>query len=173
MNKDKVDQDLQQRRKTIRSIGITGGLAATSAATPTKWLKPVVENVLLPAHARTSCVDPLWSLSLSLRGIDRNSDSEDYFNLDFVVQTPNGGVLQPPAGSQTTTLQYAKDLGEAVFDAGSTLRDINTDRVRQRSDSGAQCSYPEGTYRIAIQGGTSIMATVYDGQTAEVRLEVE
>jgi protocatechuate 3,4-dioxygenase beta subunit len=32
---------------------------------------------------------------------------------------------------------------------------------------------PEGTYRIAIPGGTSVMATVYDGQTAEIRLEVE
>ena len=139
-----------ERRKAIKKIGAAGGIAATSTVLPKNWTKPIVQSVVLPAHAQASCAD-LWSLSLSLQGVDDNSRSEDLFNLDFVVQTPNGGLLQPPAGSQTSTLQYTQDLGEASFDAGPTLRDITTDRVRERSGPDAQCAYPQGTYRIFIR----------------------
>ncbi|MEM7358798.1 MAG: hypothetical protein AAF431_06865 [Pseudomonadota bacterium] len=42
-----------ERRKLIGLLGI-GGAAAVAA--PAKWSKPVIDAVLLPAHAQTSCV---------------------------------------------------------------------------------------------------------------------
>lgn len=41
------------RRKLLTAIGVTG-VAATAA--PASWYKPVIQSVVLPAHAQTSCV---------------------------------------------------------------------------------------------------------------------
>jgi hypothetical protein len=44
----------QSRRKVLKSIARGGGAVAAAKALPERWLKPVVESVLLPAHAQTS-----------------------------------------------------------------------------------------------------------------------
>ncbi len=41
------------RRKLLTCLGIGGLVAAT---VPTQWSRPLVDSVLLPAHAVTSCV---------------------------------------------------------------------------------------------------------------------
>ncbi len=46
------------RRNIIRSAG---GLFVAGAALPTSWTKPVVDSVLLPAHAQTSAPTPALS----------------------------------------------------------------------------------------------------------------
>ena len=40
------------RRKLLTFVGVSGIVAGTA---PTKWSKPVISSVLLPAHAQTSC----------------------------------------------------------------------------------------------------------------------
>ena len=50
----KIEPQQAGRRKLITAIGI-GSVA--SLAAPTKWTKPVIDAVILPAHAQTSmCV---------------------------------------------------------------------------------------------------------------------
>lgn len=41
------------RRKLLGYLGV-GGIAA--CALPAQWTKPIVNSVMLPAHAQTSCV---------------------------------------------------------------------------------------------------------------------
>lgn len=44
----------QARRRLLKALGTGGGILAAGAAAPDKWGKPVVDAVLLPAHAVTS-----------------------------------------------------------------------------------------------------------------------
>lgn len=46
--------ELERRRKTMRRILAGGGLIAGSQALPEKWAKPVIDSVILPAHAAAS-----------------------------------------------------------------------------------------------------------------------
>ena len=42
------------RRKLLKQLAVTGGVAYIASDLPTKWTRPVVEAVVLPAHAQTS-----------------------------------------------------------------------------------------------------------------------
>ncbi len=44
----------EARRKLLKAANVAGGIIATGIALPEIWVKPVVESVLLPAHAQTS-----------------------------------------------------------------------------------------------------------------------
>lgn len=56
------DTTASRRRKLLKA----GGVVASSALVPEKWIKPVVDNVVLPAHAQTS--GPLIGSIIILRG---------------------------------------------------------------------------------------------------------
>lgn len=53
MSQRKDNQD-PSRRKLLKSIIAGGGAAMTAGFVPETWTRPVVESVLLPAHAQTS-----------------------------------------------------------------------------------------------------------------------
>ena len=42
------------RRRLIKKLAIGGGVATTASSMPTKWVKPVLDSVILPAHAQTT-----------------------------------------------------------------------------------------------------------------------
>ena len=42
------------RRKLFRSVSTAGGLALSTTLMPQSWVRPVVDSVLLPAHAQTT-----------------------------------------------------------------------------------------------------------------------
>jgi len=65
------DTDLQQRRKTLKRAAASGA-AVVLTATSGKWQKPVVDSVLLPAHAATSSA--VLNMRLTVR---LSSDNED------------------------------------------------------------------------------------------------
>lgn len=44
---------LLQRRKLL---GLAGAISVSSLALPASWHKPVINAVLLPAHAQTTCI---------------------------------------------------------------------------------------------------------------------
>ncbi|MGA8259857.1 MAG: hypothetical protein WB783_06545 [Arenicellales bacterium] len=44
------------RRRVLTAIAVGGNAALAAKALPDKWMKPVVDSVLLPAHAQTSAV---------------------------------------------------------------------------------------------------------------------
>lgn len=48
------DATLEKRRKALKNILAGSGTVITAAAMQDKWAKPVIESVVLPAHAQTS-----------------------------------------------------------------------------------------------------------------------
>ena len=51
--KDVKDRE-SARRSVLKRLLVGGGVAATAKMLPDQWHKPVVESVILPAHAGTS-----------------------------------------------------------------------------------------------------------------------
>jgi len=54
------------RRKIIKRLLAGGGVVATGQLIPDKWAKPVVESVLLPAHATSSLNVTLIRLNVTV-----------------------------------------------------------------------------------------------------------
>jgi hypothetical protein len=54
--KDKKSSD--SRRKLLKSIAAGSGAIVAGKSLPESWSRPVVDSVMLPAHAQTSPVDP-------------------------------------------------------------------------------------------------------------------
>lgn len=88
--------DSEQRRKTLKRAA--GGAAVAMAATQGKWQKPVVDAVLLPAHAATS--NPIQNLRLTVAVSNDNSDS------------PNAS---PSATAGSTTNYLNSDADDTIF----------------------------------------------------------
>ncbi len=51
-------QQIESRRKALRKILISGGVVASASFLPDKWVKPVVDSIVVPAHALTSPTAP-------------------------------------------------------------------------------------------------------------------
>ncbi len=49
----------QSRRKLLKSIAAGSGAIIAGKSLPESWSKPVVDSVMLPAHAQTSVVPPV------------------------------------------------------------------------------------------------------------------
>lgn len=90
---DATVNEQEKRRKAVRNILMAGGSAFTAGKlASTEWTKPMIESVVLPAHARTSNIgfsinDPV-SISYTCSG---NND-------DFVYVDITGYIDQPIAG---------------------------------------------------------------------------
>lgn len=82
------DPELENRRRAVHRILAGGGLIAGSQALPGQWTKPVVDSVILPAHAVTSLTDPC--LVTILEG--NQSSSSVLVRVDGVISPPTGGV---------------------------------------------------------------------------------
>lgn len=56
-NKSEQNSNNASRRRLLKALATTGGAMATgSAVLPAKWVSPVVNSIMLPAHAQTSLV---------------------------------------------------------------------------------------------------------------------
>jgi hypothetical protein len=49
----------ESRRKLLKSIAAGSGAIVAGKSLPESWNRPVVDSVILPAHAQTSCTLPL------------------------------------------------------------------------------------------------------------------
>lgn len=47
------------RRKVLKTVAIGGGVVGAAGALPTKWVTPVMDMVVTPAHAQTSMAEPM------------------------------------------------------------------------------------------------------------------
>ena len=54
-SRDMIDKKISKtRRKIIKSTAVGGGVFGTIKNVPETWTKPVIESVMLPAHAQTT-----------------------------------------------------------------------------------------------------------------------
>lgn len=53
-----MNNDLRpSRRRLLKSLMVGGSILTISRSLPEKWVRPVVESVVLPAHAQTSAIN--------------------------------------------------------------------------------------------------------------------
>ena len=67
------------RRKALGTLAGLGGVAATQ----TTWVSPVIERVILPAHAETS---GSFSVEVAVNEVDESDFSQTYNEGDYTVQ---------------------------------------------------------------------------------------
>ncbi len=106
---------VHSRRRTVRNILIGTGVI-TSAATIEKWTKPVINSLVLPAHAQTSTsmpsvpvINPVGNFttddSLTLNATQKdneaivNAPSVSDTILDFFVPNANAGISEQSPSS--------------------------------------------------------------------------
>jgi len=156
-HKNSTEQSENTRRRALKSTLLVGGIVGSSTALPSKWTRPIIDNVILPSHAQTT--------------------SPDAANL--------GADQQPdPAPVPTPTVNYFYDdtNTDLVDSALATPRNI-AERVLETVISTASATRAVTRYYIcmAITGSTYTAKIVayrygyvydeYDGITGTVGIQ--
>ncbi|MCI5126472.1 MAG: hypothetical protein D3925_18840, partial [Candidatus Electrothrix sp. AR5] len=93
--------DNQARRKTIKKLVIGAGALAGYSMLPEKWTKPVVEQIILPAHAQTSGITLVNPLTLTLLSGTQSSAT---------VSIRVSGAVHPPTANRAVFLVAQRGL---------------------------------------------------------------
>ena len=140
------------RRKLLKSLGTAGGVVATSGMLPGQWTKPVVESVLLPAHAQTTQSDvasPAGPQCEIRTKFDANFTEPFTNTLTLVVGDPTqvGGALAvrfPDGCGGTSPLTFLLEQGSSstpsfapgtCFSGNISLFGPDTDGTQQSSSN--------------------------------------
>lgn len=135
---NKVTRSAQSRRKVLKSIAVGGGAVVTGKSLPNDWSKPVVESVLLPAHAETSEVEaappppppPAGSCSLggTVEAFTFGDNSTGVFAIPGSYNSPNGGeiIVDPsisvdPGTTDSFNLTTVANAGDFVANDPAAL----------------------------------------------------
>ncbi len=100
---------MSARRKAVKKLVVCAGALAGYSMLPDKWIKPVVEQFILPAHAQTSgltLVNPL-TLTFSLPNsyiFLRNQVLPKRAAVSFGIHTLNNGSCCCAAGTDDPVL---------------------------------------------------------------------
>lgn len=105
--------DTPFRRKLLKTIA--GGTVAGGALLPGRWTKPVVDTVLLPAHAQTSAQCNLeCDFGLRLSWFIRGVSDRGTIDLDLEVLTPGGTNIAPKGANGAIMGRCLRHEGDAV-----------------------------------------------------------
>lgn len=96
--------DNQSRRKAIKKIAVGVGALAGYSVLPQKWTQPIIDNIVLPAHAQTSGVAVANQLTLSLLSGDQSSE---------VVSIGIAGHVYPATANQQLDITVQASSGTA------------------------------------------------------------
>jgi hypothetical protein len=104
---EEIQKEIMGRRQLLKLLAATSGAAAASGSLPDRWLKPVVEVGVLPAHAQGSLgvlevvltwQDPSVAVDLNLRVQEPDGTEVNSSNLVGPTLTHSGDDF-PPGGS--------------------------------------------------------------------------
>jgi len=163
------------RRKALKSILAGSGGIVTAAAMQDKWVRPVIESVLLPAHAQTSSLVPplLIGMEPTFNGLATNTDGQscgspiDYFTPDLVITNTLGCT----ANLFTHTLVSADDLLEIDgviwpnAQCGSAVTEIPADTLLLGNIA------PGSSVTIRVLDAVSVVLPIGTGGFGTLRLE--
>jgi len=101
----------QSRRKLLKSIAAGSGAIVAGKSLPESWSRPVVDSVMLPVHAQTSCSPTVVQIPANVEvninvpsGVGRNvwlCTPGDYTNgsgIDLVFYMESGTTLSVNSG---------------------------------------------------------------------------
>jgi hypothetical protein len=158
--KDKKSNE--RRRKLLKSIAAGSGAIVAGKSLPESWSRPVVDSVMLPAHAETSPQTPIPIVC----GPSSLTASSVYFSVDVntgacalsstPVPDPDGAMRLDPAGGGNISINV--NISQWTVIAGGTSIDGNN---------------PEGAQSIALRSDVSsnnflLSFTALDGATVAV-----
>ncbi len=92
MSKSPIVQE--SRRRLIKAVAGSGGIIVGAKVVPREWTKPVVDSVILPAHAQASPVERIYAEALSNGGgfcVTLRTDG----TADVVMVEGGRGMLNP------------------------------------------------------------------------------
>lgn len=95
----------EQRRESLRRILAGGGIVIGADSLPSKWGKPLIDSVVLPAHAATSLADPC---ALNVTPVSGG------------VQVVVSGFVSPPTGGVNVDILVELLSGASVIDSDTT-----------------------------------------------------
>ena len=102
----------EYRRKLLKNIAAGSGLVVAGKSLPESWTRPVVDSILLPAHAQTSPSGPLATASVTV--LDAGDNPEDEIALVLNNQG-NYQLIADPSSKPADTLVYF----DADYDAAN------------------------------------------------------
>ncbi len=90
------------RRKLLKSFAAGSGAVVAGKTLPESWTKPIVDSVMLPAHAETTTVD-----------------STSYWGLN--VQATGFGGIEPPEEGIHGCIVVTGDMADVTFQGGNNI----------------------------------------------------
>ena len=131
------DAENQTRRKLIKSA-VAGGVVVTAAELmPTNWTKPVIQSVVLPAHATTTMLT--YTVTVT-----NNTTAQA---LTPAVVVVHGGSYAPPG------------IGDMASAGLKTLAEIGmpTGYIAESTAAGGMASHTEGPFGPGMMRTVDIM----------------
>ena len=156
------------RRKLLRVLAGAGGVVATGALLPEKWSQPLVNRVLIPAHAQATGVSGTYS------------ETQGY-DIDATLDIPDQSFLCPlngvtPAGDGTVTISNLQgDLNGVDKQWTIRLGSIGSGLVLGLTNNGPSCDGPapvsifnvtQAQLQAAISGGSIEISAENNGIVA-------
>lgn len=140
----------ESRRKLLKSVAAGSGAIVAGKSLPESWSRPVVDSVMLPAHAQTS---PPSSLSCSPSSVSTTAvsdDSQDDIYIIFdgtTVCTVERGADDLPDSPTDAVIGIDADPGDNNWD-----RYNPGGRWTRTGTNTSGGNNPAGTYYVDVSG---------------------
>jgi len=182
------------RRRTLRKLAAGSVAAGVALAAPGRWTRPVVESVMLPAHAQTSADVPEdGDFFMDLSGFpgpddfglrqDRGAAPMWARLLDRVVPTARAGEAPPPrgclpcgvcarirGGKVTVTVTGLSDGGSGPFCLEASGRVGGTVPIQLVDGDTGDCEVVNSVEILRVEGSAPTRTLIIGGGT-EASLE--
>ena len=135
---------MKQRREAFKSLAT---IAVTTSVLPNQWLKPVINSIILPAHAQTSC-----------SGFT-TSDVNESLTLVVTDTTVSGPIMA------NRSLNTFNEVGERVIDSCRDTQTLNV-RVEFSGEINSTDSSITGTINILQTCGSEFVCEQISSFTA-------
>jgi len=168
---DKKSND--SRRKLLKSIAAGSGAVVAGKSLPESWSKPVVDSVMLPAHAETSPTETRAVQFNKTLGYDLPYSWPDYYVIPDQTFTFAIGSIVPTGDGQVDITNLVGDVGEEgsywIIRIGTTLLGQTNQGVPNPTPGtnsvapNSQWAVPLASLQAALSGGAIIItAENYD-----------
>ena len=178
----------KNKRNLLKSLAAGGSIVTTALVLPEKWISPVVESVLLPAHATatpTKCLS-CGSATTIQTDSDECEDGTDE-KIRAVFDPATGCSVETQQGGESTPNTILRTDSDSSCDGTTWDTESigsNWDRISQNFTEG-QANNPSGNYYTIVKriaGGNvgrvfrmdfKMTVTVVDITVTQMMSEVE
>lgn len=158
--------DTSSRRKLLKSFAVGGGVAATAASMPKEWVKPVLDQVVLPAHAQTSQPDPIVGVfssgaTLGLELPDMRSPTDGFAKQQYELLE---ALIEPAHASAAAATNFCGNGDDDTGGDSTVFFNILANQTVEVALDSLDRSYPTG-----ICGNTT---TIVGSNIADVDIQI-